>query len=126
MRTLMSYLSLLFLIASVIFSSCYYDEEVVIEGLPTNVSLKNDLMPIFTSNCNNSGCHDATPTHAPSLVQANVYNALVNGGYVNLLDPQSSLLYQEIEAGNMPPSGNLNENDKKIILGWIADGAKNN
>lgn len=115
----------LLLMASIL-NACYYDEEVVFQGLPTNVSLKNDVVPIFQTNCSITGCHDAAGSHSPSLVPENVYNSLINGSYVNTIEPEKSKIYQEITVGGMPPSGKLGTNDLKIILGWITDGAKNN
>ncbi len=110
----------------IVVHGCYYDEISPITELPTNVSLKNDVQPIFDRNCNTSGCHDAVPAHDPSLVVEQSYGALINGNYLNTIDPVSSKLYQEILSGNMPPSGTLSEIDQKIILGWITDGAKDN
>jgi hypothetical protein len=83
-------------------------------------------MPIFNQNCNTAGCHDAAGTHTPSLVYENAYNALIQGNYINILDPEKSKIYQEISSGSMPPSGALDVNDQKILLGWIAEGAKDN
>ena len=108
-------------------NACYYDEVATIVGVPTNVSLKNDVQPIFDRDCNSSGCHDSKPSHAPSLTSENAYKALTTGGYVNTTVPESSILYASVNGGGMP-SGRppLSENDKKLILGWITDGAKNN
>ena len=112
---------------TILLNSCFYDEVVVFEGLPKNASLKNDLQPIFDRDCNLSGCHDEKSTHEPSLVSANSYNALLTGGFVNTLDPEKSVLYIAITEGGMPEGrGALSTNEKKIILGWITDGAKNN
>lgn len=116
----------LFLLCVMAMNGCYYDEVATFEGLPTNVSFKNDVMPIFNQNCNNTGCHDAAGSHAPSLVIDNAYDALLNGNYVNILDPEKSHIYQVISSGEMPPSGALDANDQKILLGWIAEGAKEN
>ena len=108
-------------------NACFYDKVASIQGVPTNVSLKNDVQPIFDRDCNMSGCHDAKPSHEPSLTVENDYNALISGGWVNTTDPVNSGLYKAINGGGMP-SGRppLSENDKKLILGWITDGAKNN
>lgn len=113
-------------LALAMLNGCYYDEVVTFQGLPQNVSLKNDVAPILTKNCAVTGCHDAVPAHSPSLVQSKAYNALLNGNYVNTVEPEKSKLYREIVTGGMPPSGALGINDQKIILGWISDGAKNN
>ena len=108
-------------------SSCYYDEVISFVGLPTNVSLKNDVQPIFDRDCNMSGCHDAGPAHSPSLVKEKAYNDLTSGGYVNTADPENSVLYLSVNGGGMPAGREpLSENDKKLILAWITEGAKNN
>lgn len=109
-----------------LISGCYYDEELIFEGLPSNISFKNDVTPILTLNCTTTGCHDAVPAHAPSLVSEKAINDLTIGGYINTLDPESSIIYQEIKSGNMPPSGAISINDQKIILAWITEGAKDN
>lgn len=121
----------LFLLLSIIsmavfFSRCYYDEEVTFAGLPQNVSLKNDVIPIFNANCNTSGCHDAIRSHNPGLASEIAYKDLTDGQFVNTVDPAKSNLYLQIESGSMPPSGPLSVNDQKIILAWITEGAKNN
>ena len=106
-------------------SGCYYDETAVFQGLPQNVSLKNDVMLIFNNSCNTAGCHDAEGSHSPSLVADQAFDALISGQYINTVEPEKSRLYLELNAG-MPPSGPLGANEMKIILGWITDGAKDN
>jgi hypothetical protein len=123
--------NLIYLVVVLLFATClnacYYDEVATFEGVPTNVSLKNDVQPIFDRDCNMSGCHDAGPSHAPSLVKENAYEALTSGGYVNTTDPENSVLYLSVNGGGMPAGRPpLSENDKKLILGWITDGARNN
>lgn len=125
MKKILFCLLMVFIVAGLL-SGCYYDEVAVFEGLPTNVSLKNDVVPIFNTNCSMVDCHDAEGSHSPSLVQANAYNALISGNYVNTIEPEKSRIYLEINSGSMPPSGPLNVNQQKIILAWITEGAKNN
>ena len=117
---------ILLVILTSILAGCFYDEVAVFQGLPKNVSLKNDVQPIFNQNCNTAGCHDQSGTHEPSLVAENVYDALIFGKYVNTLEPDKSRIYLQIVNGTMPPSGALSPNDQKIILAWITEGAKNN
>ena len=114
------------LIMSLFLSSCYYDEVAVIEGVPTGVSLKNDVQPIFDNYCNNTNCHDAEGSHAPVLVYPDTYNALKFGGFVKPFEPQNSILFILVKTGEMPPSGPLDINSQKLIEGWITDGALNN
>lgn len=118
------YVAICALLFASFLSGCFYDEEAVFVGLPTNVSLKNDVIPIFNANCNTSGCH-ADGSHSPSLEVEQAYSELVSGQFINTTEPEKSKLYIELNSG-MPPSGPLSTNDMKIILGWITDGAKNN
>ena len=117
-----------FLLA-VIATGCYKD--VISPGSDPNgppqfVSFSGDLIPIFNKNCNMSGCHDAVPAHAPSLVPDQAYNALINGGFVNTAIPTESVIYVETKSGAMPPTGALPASDTQKILDWIRNGAPNN
>jgi hypothetical protein len=126
MEKKLTYLAVALLVAALL-NACYYDKVETFVGLPTNVSLKNDVQPIFDRDCNSSGCHDATPSHAPSLVPEQTYNALITGGYVNTNDPVNSVLYLSVNGGGMPAGrAPLSDIDKKIILAWITEGAKDN
>ena len=95
-------------------------------GPPQAVSFSDDLIPIFTTNCALSGCHDVVPSHKPSLVAENAYNSLMSGGYVNTTVPHASTIYTEIKSGSMPPSGALKATDTQKVLDWIRNGAPNN
>src|SRR6478672_2132389 len=100
-------ISLLFVIG---LTGCYKD--VTSPGQdpnapPQDVSFSGDLQPIFDANCTTSGCHDDKPSHNPSLVAGRSYNALMSGGYVNTAVPNSSVLYNEVKSGAMPPTGAL-------------------
>jgi hypothetical protein len=95
-------------------------------GPPQFVSFSGDLIPIFNSQCNSTGCHDEVPAHAPSLVPEKAYNALISGGYVNTAVPNSSIIYTVVQSGSMPPTGALNASDTQKILDWIRNGAPNN
>lgn len=114
---------------TLLFNGCYKD---VISpgsdpnGPPAFVSFSGDLVPLFNQHCNNSGCHDAVPAHAPSLVPDKAYNAIINGGYINLAVPNSSTLYVVVKDGRMPPTGALGPKEAQIILDWIRNGAPNN
>ena len=125
MRYIAKYLIMTSFLA-VAMAGCYYDEVVVFKKLPVNVSLKNDLMPIFNQSCNTGGCHDLEGSNSPSLVADRAYESLVYGSMINTLEPEKSILYQQIVTGAMPPSGPLTSNEQKIILAWITEGARNN
>jgi hypothetical protein len=128
MKKNLTYLVVALLLTSGL-TGCYYDEVATFDGLPTNVSLKNDVQPIFNRECALPGCHVSPipPGHNPDLASGNSHEALTTGGFINTLDPENSVLYLSITVGGMPAGrAPLNENDKKIILGWITEGAKNN
>ncbi|HEY5826082.1 MAG TPA: hypothetical protein VIT44_17030 [Cyclobacteriaceae bacterium] len=128
MKKNLTYLVLILSLATVL-NGCYYDQVASFEGLPTNVSLKNDVQPIFNRDCNMSGCHvtPIPPGHHPDLSPENAYKSLTSGGFVNTTAPESSVLYLSVNGGGMPAGrAPLSENDKKIILAWITEGAKNN
>jgi hypothetical protein len=95
-------------------------------GPPENVSFSSSLIPLFTKNCATSGCHDAKPSHAPSLTADNAFNSLKNGGYINTMIPDNSTIYEMIKSGEMPPTGPLKPADCQKLLDWIRNGAQNN
>lgn len=119
----------IFSMLTLVFSGCYKD--IISPGSDPNgppqfVSFSGDLIPIFNLNCNSTGCHDAVPAHAPSLVPDKAYNALMSGGYVNTAVPDQSTIYVVCKSGSMPPTGGLKSSDTQKILDWIRNGAPNN
>ena len=94
-------------------------------GPPQYVSFSGDLIPIFTANCALSGCHDGA-SHDPALTSDKAYDALVHGGFVDLVVPANSIIYGEVNSGSMPPTGALKSSDVQKILDWIRNGAPNN
>lgn len=111
-----------------VLSGCYKD---IISpgqdpnGPPQQVSFSGDLVPLFLANCASSGCHDGA-AHNPALTADKAYDAIVNGGFINLVVPANSILYGEVKSGSMPPSGALKASDMQKILDWIRNGAPNN
>jgi hypothetical protein len=128
MKRILLYMVFL-LVTGIILPSCYKD---IISpgsdpnGPPQPVSFSGDLVPLLIKNCANSGCHDAVPAHAPSLVADKAYANLVNGGYVNTIAPYSSSFYTLVKGGAMPPSGSLKPAEIQKIIDWIRNGAPNN
>ncbi|MCX6189108.1 MAG: hypothetical protein NTW54_05820 [Bacteroidetes bacterium] len=90
------------------------------------VSFSAELIPLFTTKCAASGCHDAIPTHKPSLTAANAYNDIKNGGFIDVNVPASSTLYGLVKSGEMPSTGPLKVKDVQKIYDWIRNGAPNN
>lgn len=117
-------------VSIILLSSCYYDNPILTNDDPNAppqfVSFSGDLIPLFNANCNNSGCHDDVPAHAPSLVEGKAYNALIQGGYVNTTIPDESVVYTVVKNGSMPPGGQLSSRDIKLIYDWIRNGAPQN
>lgn len=110
------------------FSSCYKD--IIIpalasdeDGPPQPVSFKNELAPLFNSNCALSGCH-VSGAHKPYLTADISYQQIVNGGFVNTALPKESILYKMIngEMAQYMPS----KADRQKVYDWIRNGAPNN
>ena len=95
-------------------------------GPPQFVSFSGDLIPMFNTHCNSTGCHDAVPAHKPSLVPDKAYNAITSGGYINTAVPNTSKLYTVVQSGSMPPTGALPASNAQLILDWVRNGAPNN
>ncbi len=94
---------------------------------PDSVYFINDIMPVISSNCTMSGCHDNI-THAEG-VNLTTYSKIM--GYVVAGNAGSSKLYKSIvKTGNErmppPPMAALTATQKALIQKWINQGAKNN
>lgn len=93
------------------------------------VSFSKDIIPIFTKNCSLGGCH-ATGGQSPDLSASKAYNSLINGGYINVSDPQKSVIYMRL-TGQLTPAMPLNgssnpSNIDELVLTWITQKAPNN
>ena len=127
MKQLIIYVGLVFIIGFGL-TGCYKDvilPDVAVDpdGPPQAVSYKNDLEPIFVSNCALSGCH-VSGGHKPDLSATISYQEIVNGGFVNTIIPKESILYKMIN-GDMKqyiPSAS----DRQKVYDWIRNDAPNN
>jgi hypothetical protein len=115
-----------FLAAAIGISGCYKDVYYPDFDPNAPISFNAELLPIFTKNCATSGCHDAVPAHKPALTADKAYTAITSGGFINLLVPEQSKIFNEVKSGSMPPSGPLSSTDIQKILYWIKNGAPNN
>ena len=114
------------------FAGCAKDATVTVNTPPAitkAVSFDNDIVPILNKSCNISGCHNAGG-HMPDLTQANAYNSLVNGSYINAAYPENSELYLWL-TGKMDasmPMGASNDPSSinELVLAWIKQGALKN
>ena len=115
----------IFALAGFILCSCEYEWITPIKvPIPDVVSYSGDVQPIFNNGCNTYVCH-GTGGAAPDLSEANSYNALITGGYVDLDTPEASIIYITMTTGSMVPYVQ-NPSDSDIILAWIEQGAENN
>jgi uncharacterized membrane protein len=94
---------------------------------PDSVYFVSEIMPIISSNCTMSGCHDNI-THAEG-VNLTSYNNIMR--YVSPGNASNSKLYKVIiKTGSerMPPApmAPLTAEQKTKIQKWINQGAKNN
>jgi hypothetical protein len=114
--------------AMIQLASCKYDE-ILPPPPPDQVSFSGDIIPIFNQSCNMAGCHSGgAADFAPDLSAAHAYSALSDGGYIDTIMPENSLLYRWIngqEGVPMPPDG-VNSFYNAIILKWMEQGAPDN
>ncbi|MBL7720914.1 MAG: hypothetical protein JNK98_02865, partial [Chitinophagaceae bacterium] len=94
---------------------------------PDSVYFINDIMPIISSNCTMSGCHDVA-SHADGVVLTTYANIM---RYVRAGNAADSKLYEVIIKTNgdrmpPPPMLPLTSAQKTLIQKWINQGAKNN
>jgi uncharacterized membrane protein len=90
------------------------------------ISFATEVQPIFTSNCNMSGCHNSQDR--AEGVNLSSYSGAAN--QVKAGNPSSSELYEVITATGskkMPPAGSpaLSADQISTIKTWIEQGAEN-
>ncbi len=113
-----------FLILTVFFSSCYYDNA---EDLypsnncdTTNVTYAKVIQPIIQTNCVKSGCHlGVTPSGFDFSTYAALATVANNGKLVIAIE----------HTGNIPMPRNAAKLDNctiSKIKSWVANGALNN
>ena len=122
-------------IAVIIFYSCSYHKVDLTPAcsIPATVSFKNNILPIFRTYCNQSGCHSGSmPAGHLNLEDSVAYAQLMKSGTGNIdtINPSASVLYAQMNssggAGLMPPTGKLDDCTLQLILTWIQQKAKNN
>lgn len=94
---------------------------------PDSVYFANQILPIISSNCTMSGCHDDI-THADG-VNLTTYTRIMR--YVKPGNPGGSKLYTVLNRSGgdrmpPPPRPALTAEQKALIQKWISQGAKNN
>jgi hypothetical protein len=116
-----------FLIAGLLFfASCEYQyivpEEVV---LPDVVSFQNDIIPIFDSNCNSTGCHTAGH-FVVDLTPENAFQDIFAKNMVDTDNPSDSPLYTKLVETGGTHDGRSTPAMQQLILKWIEEGALDN
>jgi len=117
-------------ITAVTFISCKHSPYVLPADQRTSsadICFERDVLPIFTTNCAKSGCHNSTGNGEGSDWVFTSYASITNRGVVPG-NPAASRVYQAItgtEGEKMPPKGNpaLTQAQVDIIYKWIASGA---
>jgi hypothetical protein len=123
--------SLILLLCFTVMMGCYKTTTLLVDDAPAitaTVNFSTDIVPLLTTNCAKSGCHNGTIS--PDLTAANAYNSLVDGNLVSTSTPANSLVYLWLtgkEAATMPLGASNNpSNINGYILAWITQGAENN
>jgi hypothetical protein len=103
-----------------LFGSCekvvYPPVEIV---LPDTVSYSLDIQPIWDNKC--VTCHNGG--RDPDLRPENSYVSLIDGGYVNVDEPEESKLMKKLYGSH---DSRATETEKQLILLWIDEEAKDN
>lgn len=69
-------------------------------------------------------CHNSIAT-PPVLLQNSAYKALMEGGYIDIDEPDQSKLIIKINSGH-PTVDTPTDFEKQLLLLWIVEGALNN
>ena len=88
------------------------------------VCFSRDLLPVLSSSCGVTGCHDQT-THKDGYIVTSYSSIMSN--LVKAGSPTSSKLYTSVKNNSMPPGSytKLTQAVKDSIFNWIKNGALN-
>jgi hypothetical protein len=98
--------------------SCISEIEVIVEK---SVRFSIDIQAIFDLKC--VACH---VNLNPILLNTVSYDNLMNGGYINVDNPEQSVLYQKVISGHPGGSSYLSAEEIALLLKWIVYGALDN
>ncbi len=114
-------------VVALIFS-CKYEDVLPLEPDPgIQISFSQDIIPIFNSSCNTSGCHNGAGP-SPDLRSTVAYSSLWDGGLIDTANVENSELYRWMNGDEglpMPVTGKNSSYVATVKL-WIEQGAKNN
>ena len=97
---------------------------------PDSIYFVNNILPILSSNCAMSGCHDAI-TAEKDIILTDYFNVIASG-VIDPFDPLNSEMYEVITESDPdkkmppPPKASLTSAQISMIASWINQGAKNN
>ena len=96
------------------------------DGSTCNITFSETIQPIFDDSCIN--CHNGS--HFTGL-DLRSYTGVTESSNNNVQiiisgDHENSLLWQYVNSGTMPPSGQLTSDQVNLIATWIDEGAQNN
>lgn len=111
------------IIATVLTGGCRYDKEELLypgNNPPNNcaaipASFKTEVLPLITSKCAISGCHDATASGGQVFQNYNQISAAKDRIYIRAVIQKT-----------MPATGFLTATEINTLSCWIAGGAINN
>ena len=111
---------ILILIGILVMSLSACEKYIILKPvIEEGVSFLTQIQPIFDDKC--ISCHAGN--RPPDLSIGNSYDALINDGYIDLVNPESSSLYTKLRESH---DGRATEEEKLLILQWITEGALNN
>ena len=101
----------------------------IILSFAFSINYLDEIQPIFNASC--ISCHNSdSHNYSNHQLDLTSYSGLMNGGesgyVITPYDASSSILYQEIDSGNMPQYGSgefLLAEQINLIADWINDGA---
>lgn len=92
------------------------------------VSYAQQVAPIFQTRC--SDCHTGDTSESADLDLSTYENVMKGSKYGTVIeagDPESSLLVEMVESGEMPQDSDpVPAEEIELIRSWIAGGAENN
>lgn len=84
------------------------------------VFFETEILPILTNNC--ASCHFSGTNF--DMESPGVYDVLINGSWINIVDPENSGFFMEPDPGHADDYLTLEEH--ALIIEWIEQGAQNN
>ena len=96
--------------------------QIMLDEIPPAIDYLDDIQPIFDANC--TTCHGSL-AGLNLTSYANLMNGSNDGDVITPLNHSTSVLWQEINLGSMPPGSNDNLSSSQInlIAQWIDAGA---